>query len=256
MFTMHSHIAKSVFGNSVNILCVCRGKIMTVQDNRVVLITGASSGLGLACAEHLHSKGYRVYGTSRQIKRDTPSGSFQMIRMDVCDDNSVKEAIGRIVAAEKQLDILVNNAGISVSGAVEDISIAEYKIQFETNFFGALRVCQGVLPIMREQRSGCIINVSSLAGQIGLPFDGAYAASKFALEGVSEALRMEVKAFGIKVVLLEPGDINTGMTARNLLSEKSTPVYSENFNRARKSAMVNEKWDLLRRASPGLSKRS
>ncbi len=212
------------------------------NQKKVVLITGASAGIGQACANHLHNKGFIVYGTSRRAEVVSTSTSYKMVGMDVCDESSVKDAVDTILKAEGRLDIVVNNAGISIGGAVEDISIAEFKKQFETNFYGVLRVCQAVLPVMREQKSGLIVNVSSIGGQIGIPFDGAYSASKFALEGVTETLSTEVQSFGIKVVLLLPGDVSTGMTARNFRAErsKSNPVYLEKFDAVLKSSIENE----------------
>ena len=182
---------------------------------KVVLITGASSGIGQACAEHLAKNGWRVFGTSRGAS-SAPSISvpFEMVTMDVEDENSVRKCVDSVIAWAGRLDAVVNNAGISIMGSVEDTSIEEAKAQLETNFFGVLRVCRATLPILRRQGRGHVINISSLAGIIGLPFSGLYSASKFALEGVSESLRMECRAFGIRVVLVEPGDFRTQITAR------------------------------------------
>ncbi len=182
---------------------------------KVVLITGASSGIGQACAEHLAKNGWRVFGTSR-VASSAPSTSvpFEMVTMDVEDENSVRKCVDSVIAWAGRLDAVVNNAGISIMGSVEDTSIEEAKAQLETNFFGVLRVCRATLPILRRQGGGHVINISSLAGIIGLPFSGLYSASKFALEGVSESLRMECRAFGICVVLVEPGDFRTNITAR------------------------------------------
>ena len=157
-----------------------------------------------------------------------------MIQMDVTDDTSIKTAVRHIVDKEGHLDVVVNNAGIGVAGSIEDTSMEEIKFQFETNFFGVFRVCHEVLPIMRIQRSGYIINISSIAGLIGVPFQGAYSASKFALEGLTEALRMEIKSFGIHTVLIEPGDFNTGFTINRIKTKKSqiSSIYSDRFKRA------------------------
>ncbi len=188
--------------------------------SRVVLITGASSGLGRAMAKHLSGAGFTVYGTSRK-----PAGGdlpYSMIGMDVTDEKSVQEAVDRVLEAEGRIDVVVNNAGISVTGSIEDCSLEEARRQFETNFFGVLRVVRAVLPSMRERRSGKIINVGSIAGLIGLPFQGLYSASKFALEGLTEALRMEVAAFGIDVVNVDPGDFRTEMTENRILAAAAT----------------------------------
>lgn len=184
---------------------------MVPKQKGVVLITGASSGIGHACAQHLHQIGYRVFGTSRHPE-DAPSAAFEMIQMDVDSVDSVSRGVAHVMEQASRLDVVVNNAGIGFAGSIEDTTIAEAKAQFETNFFGALRLCQVALPIMRQQRAGTIVNISSLAGQIGIPFQGFYSASKFALEGMSETLRMEVKSFNIHVVLIEPGDFHTEFT--------------------------------------------
>lgn len=204
----------------------------STTNKKVILVTGASSGIGKTCVEFLSQKGYKVYGTSR--KPATQPGASQMIQMDVNNDASVKKAIGHIVTKEGRLDVVINNAGMGVAGAVEQTSVDETKHQFETNFFGVLRVCQEALPVMRRQQSGYIINVSSIGGLIGIPFQGAYSASKFAVEGLTEVLRMEVKPFGVKVVLVEPGDFNTGFTDSRLIAQQAqeTSDYSVRFKSA------------------------
>jgi NAD(P)-dependent dehydrogenase (short-subunit alcohol dehydrogenase family) len=216
-------------------------KHTNTTNDRVVLITGASSGFGEACALHLSQSGYRVYGTSRNAslehKTDTPhrqSPAFTMIPMDVRETASVNEGIEYISAREGRIDVVVNNAGIGVAGAVEDMSIDEVKNQFETNFFGVVRICQAVIPKMRAQHSGYIINISSIGGVMGIPFQSAYSASKFALEGFTEAFRIEIKPFGIHVVLIEPGDFKTSFTKNRIKSTKSqkNSVYSGQFHTA------------------------
>jgi NAD(P)-dependent dehydrogenase (short-subunit alcohol dehydrogenase family) len=206
---------------------------MADAKRRVVLITGASSGIGQACARRLARRGYRVFGTSRwpQAGAEEP---FEMIAMDVTDADSVQEGVATIVARSGRLDVVANNAGFGFAGAVEDTSIEEAREIFETNFFGVLRVCRATLPYMRERRAGTIINISSLSGLIAQPFQGMYSATKFALEGVSEALRTEVRPFGIHVVLVEPGDTRTAFTAnrrQTAASQKASP-YAENAQRA------------------------
>jgi NAD(P)-dependent dehydrogenase (short-subunit alcohol dehydrogenase family) len=158
---------------------------------------------------------------------------FELLQMNVDQDESVSQTIDAIRRKAGRLDVVVNNAGFGYAGAVEDTSIEEAKAQFETNFYGVLRVCQAVLPLMREQGAGLIVNVSSIAGRIGLPFQGLYSAAKFAVEGLSEALRMEVRSFGVHVVLVEPGDFQTAFTSRRLLTERSErPAYATAFSRA------------------------
>ena len=205
------------------------------MDKKVVLITGASTGIGNECAKFLSKKGFIVYGTSRKAtyKDSVNSDGFFLIKMDVDDKDSIKKAIDFIYNKEKQIDVLINNAGWGVSGAVEDISIDDAKKLFETNFFGVLNTCKIVLPIMRNQKSGCIINISSIGGVLGLPFQGLYSATKFAVEGLTEALRMEVKSFGINVVLIEPGDFKTSFTMRRKkMSSDENSIYYQQVERA------------------------
>jgi short-subunit dehydrogenase len=137
-----------------------------------------------------------------------------MILMDVNNDDSVKKAVNHIMKKTGRIDVLINSAGFGISGAIEETTVDKAKEQFETNFFGIHRVCREILPTMRKHGTGCIINISSIGGLLGLPFQGFYCATKYAIEGYSESLRMEVKSFGIKVVLIEPGDIKTQFTHR------------------------------------------
>jgi NAD(P)-dependent dehydrogenase (short-subunit alcohol dehydrogenase family) len=204
---------------------------MAASQNRVALVTGASSGIGRACAELLAARGYRVYGASRQ---PVAGPLVQPIPMDVRDDASVDDAVARVIGREGRIDIVVNNAGIAIAGAVEDTSINEAREQFEANFFGVLRVCRAVLPALREQRAGYIVNIGSIGGLVAIPYQALYSASKFALEGLSESLRLEVSRFGIHVVLIEPGDHRTGLTRnrRNTGDSASNPAYRDRFRRA------------------------
>ena len=196
--------------------------ITMIDNRRVILITGASSGIGKTCAHHLHRQGYRVYGTSRSapapqdndgLPSQMPEFPYKMLRMNVDDDQSVQAGVDSVLADAGRIDVLVNCAGFGIAGAIEDTSTEEAKAQLETNFFGTLRACRAVLPEMRERGSGYVVNISSIGGIIGLPFQGLYSASKFAIEGLSEALRLEMKPFGVKIVMIEPGDFATGFTA-------------------------------------------
>ena len=207
-----------------------------------MLITGASSGIGEACAKRLAAEGGRVYGTSRHPSGETGIPNVQMLAMDVNSDESVNAAIEQIIRAEGRLDVVVNNAGFGIAGAVEDTSIEEAKALFETNFFGMLRVCRAVLPAMRAARGGTIVNISSLGGRIGLPYQGLYSATKFAVEGMSEALRMEVRPFGIRVTMIEPGDFRTGFTAnrRYVAAKGDNSAYQGSFERTIKVAEKDE----------------
>lgn len=195
---------------------------LTGESRKVILITGASSGIGRACAGHLSSRGYRVFGTCRNAgDLKLANCNIEMLSMNVDDESSVQAAIKDLLEKAGRLDCVVNNAGFALMGSVEDTSIKEAKAQMETNFFGVLRVCRAVLPVMRKQGSGHIINISSLAGVLGLPFSGLYSASKFALEGMTESLRLELRPFGVRVVLIEPGDFNTQLPARRRIAKES-----------------------------------
>lgn len=204
---------------------------------QVVLITGASSGLGRACADHLAGLGHHVYGSRRRADFPQELAGLtypRMIPMDVCDDGSVRAAIEFVLNAEKRLDVVVNNAGIGVAGAVEDTSIEEARALFETNFFGVHRVCRAALPTLRAQRSGLIVNISSLGGLVAIPFQGFYSASKFAIEALTEALRMELAPFGIRVTMIEPGDFKTGFTDNRTFTKQAStnPAYESACRRA------------------------
>jgi NAD(P)-dependent dehydrogenase (short-subunit alcohol dehydrogenase family) len=201
------------------------------KEKRVVLVTGASSGIGLACATHLAGRGYRVYGTSRRSGFG-PAGGVAMLVADVTDDHSVEQAVAAVLEREGRLDIVVNNAGMGIAGPVENTSIEQAKRQLEVNFFGAFRVCRAVLPALRNQRSGYIVNIGSIGGLIAIPYQAMYSASKFALEGLSESLRMEVRPFGVKVVIIEPGDHKTAITENRTAMAGGTDAYSRSFQAA------------------------
>ena len=210
------------------------------MSDKVILITGSSSGIGKVCAEYLSKKGHKIYGTSR--RRSGKSEGYELIKMDVNDDTSVKEGINYIVQKEGRLDVVVNNAGMGIAGSVEDTSIEEFKFQFETNVFGVLRICNEILPEMRKQKSGYIVNIGSIAGLIGVPFQGAYSASKSALRSLTEVMRMEVKPFGIHTVLIEPGDFSTGFTGNRIKTKRSqiSSVYSHRFKKGLESSEEDE----------------
>lgn len=199
----------------------------------VVLITGASSGIGRACADYLSETGCNVYRASRSFPSADLNDSTR-IHMDVDDDDSVNDCVRRVLEKEGAIDVVVNCAGYGLAGPVEESSIQEIKAQFETNLFGVIRVCQAALPLMRRQRAGLIVNISSIGGLISLPFQGLYSASKFALEAATEALRMEVAPFGIRVVLIEPGDFDTPFTShrRKAVKAEESAVYRERFEKA------------------------
>ena len=179
---------------------------------KVVLITGGSSGIGKAIGEYLFHKGFTVYGTSRNPENIAHS-IFPLIALDVRNVESIKQAVAKIILISSRIDVVINNAGVGITGPLEEIPTEEIKNNFETNFFGPIEVMKAVLPQMREQESGLIINVTSIAGYMGLPYRGVYSASKGALEIVTEAISMEVKNFGIKVVNVAPGDFATNIAS-------------------------------------------
>ena len=184
---------------------------------KVVFITGISSGFGKSTAEYLAQKGHVIYGTSR--KDIDVEDRINVLKADVTDVDSVKAAIETVLQKEGRIDILINNAGMGISGPVETALSDDIRLQMRTNFMGAVNVIQAVLPAMRKQKSGTIINISSIGGLMGLPFQGFYSASKFAIEGISEALRMELKPFNIKVVVIRPGDFFTSFTSNRKADE-------------------------------------
>tara|TARA_B100000767_G_C19755661_1_gene532847 strand:- start:1635 stop:2441 length:807 start_codon:yes stop_codon:yes gene_type:complete len=181
---------------------------------QVVLVTGASSGIGKSIATHLHSLGYRIYGTSRSPKKYTQNFPFPLLELDVTKPESIAQFISEINKKEAGVDVLINNAGIGIMGPLEETSIKALRNNFETNFFGPLAMVQQVLPLMRKRKKGTIINITSIAGYMGLPYRGGYSASKGALNIVSEALRIEVANQGITVMTLAPGDYATDIASR------------------------------------------
>lgn len=180
--------------------------------NKVVLITGGSSGIGKSIGEFLHKKGFVVYGTSRSPEKVVNS-IFPLIALDVRNVASIQSAIAKVIEISGRLDIVINNAGVGITGPLEEIPMEEIKNNFETNFFGPIEVMKAVLPQMREQKSGLIINITSIAAYMGLPYRSVYSASKGALELITEALRMEVKQFGIEITNVAPGDFATNIAS-------------------------------------------
>lgn len=205
---------------------------------KVALITGSSSGIGFATAALLARNGIYTYASMRNTAKAGVVNDLarkeklplQTIQMDVTDDRSVKNAVNKIIQEKKSIDVLVNNAGYGLMGCVEDVTLDEVKAQFETNLFGVIRVTQAVLPSMRKQKRGVIVNVSSIAGRIGFPVTPAYICTKFALEGLSESMRYELTPFGIKVVIVEPGAVRSNfINAISMAKRASDPnsPYSE-----------------------------
>ena len=205
------------------------------MPSEAVLITGCSSGIGYATAERLAADGWKVYATAR--KPETLSGlkekGCETLPLDVTDEASMSAAVDTVIAAEGAVGVLVNNAGYSQSGAVESVPIDRIRRQFETNVFGLIRMCQLVLPGMREQRWGKIVNLGSMGGRLTFPGGGLYHATKYAVEAISDALRFEVRGFGVDVILIEPGLIVTkfGEMAKASVGESAGDGPYEHFNR-------------------------
>lgn len=189
---------------------------------KVVLITGGSSGIGKSVGEFLSEKGFIVYGTSRNPIK-IKNHPFKLVALDVNNIDTISKAIDEVIANEGKLDVLVNNAGMGITGPIEETPTDEMRKVFNTNLFGAIDVMKAVLPQMRKQQSGLIINVTSIAGYMGLPFRGIYSATKGALEIVTEAIRMEVKAFNIEVTNVAPGDFATNIAS----GRYHTPVFED-----------------------------
>ena len=196
---------------------------------KVALVTGSSSGIGFETSLALARNGFYTFATMRNISKGEKIKELakkenlpiEIIELDVDKENSVKNTINTIIEKKQRVDVLVNNAGWGLWGSVDDVSIDEFKAQFETNFFSIIRMIQEVAPIMREQKSGHIINISSIAGRIGFPISPAYISSKFALEGLSESLRFELMPFGVNVIIIEPGMIKTNFFEPMKLGKKA-----------------------------------
>ena len=213
-----------------------------VSNQKVSIVTGSSSGIGLETALTLARNGYFTYATMRNPEKDAPiknalkkeNLSIKVIQLDVIDDESLKNAIDHVTSEAGRIDVLVNNAGYGLVGALEELSMEEIKAQYETNLFGLVRVIQAVLPTMRKQRSGRILNLSSGAGLFGYPGGSAYVSSKFAVEGLSESMAYELEPFGIRVILIEPGFVQTNFASSMVIAKKaqdSTSPYSQMMQR-------------------------
>jgi NAD(P)-dependent dehydrogenase (short-subunit alcohol dehydrogenase family) len=211
-----------------------------MSDQRVVLITGASSGVGQSTARLLSRENYKVFGTSRNPAGAEAIPAVEMLPLDVCADDSVRACVEAVSSRAGHIDVLINNAGYELAGAVEELTAEEARAQFETNFFGVVRMIAAVLPVMRRQRRGHIINVSSLAGISSIPFLGLYSASKFALEGYTEALRHEVRPFDIRVSLAEAGFLKTPMMNNRQIAANPIAEYDPWRQRALDAIRAHE----------------
>jgi len=195
----------------------------------VVLVTGASRGIGRAIAQKFVQAGYQVFGTTRQT---SPVGTVtRVLHLDVQEEESVEKCVDAVLAQTGRIDFLINNAGISIYGAIEEVSLAQIKAVFETNFFGVVRMTQAVLPTMRRQAGGRVINIGSLAGFLPMPYQAAYAASKHALAGWTETLDLEVRRFGIRAILIQPGFIRTDIDRNSTTGALLKDIYSDERSR-------------------------
>lgn len=212
------------------------------SNQKVSIVTGSSSGIGLETALILARNGYVTYATMRTPEKvaliknavEKESLPIKVIQLDVTDDESLKIAIDHVTSEDGRIDVLVNNAGYGLVGALEELSMEEIKAQFETNLFGLVKVIQAVLPTMRKQRSGRILNLSSGAGLFGYPGGSAYVSTKFAVEGLSESIAYELEPFGIKVILIEPGFVKTNFANSMVIAKKAqdpTSSYSQMMQR-------------------------
>ncbi len=208
-----------------------------MSEKRVAIVTGSSSGIGFEISLILARHGFKTYATMRDLLKSSTLRSIadkekiplKCVQLDVTNDMSVKQAIETIVNEANKIDILVNNAGYGLSGALEDLLINEIKLQFDTNYFGLIRATQAVLPIMRNQSAGIIVNISSGLGRFGIATSSAYASSKFAIEGLTESMSYELEPFGIRTILIEPGIIKTNFIKASVLAQKSTDPNSPYF---------------------------
>ncbi|RYY98300.1 MAG: SDR family oxidoreductase [Chitinophagaceae bacterium] len=204
---------------------------------QVVIVTGASSGLGESIATHLAAQGHTVYGSARSLGgQERP---FRTLSMDVGSAESVSAAVAQVLAAEGRIDVLINNAGLGIAGPLETLSLDDCARVLDTNVLGALRTTQAVLPAMRRQGSGKIINISSIGSEIGLPYRGMYSASKAALDRITEALRTELAPFGVQACVVQPGGVRTDINANRLRSElPAGNPYKESFDAT--YALINQ----------------
>jgi short-subunit dehydrogenase len=207
------------------------------QEKEVAVVTGSSTGIGFKTSLTLARNGFHTYATMRKLegrsKQITDIAKndnlpLQVIQLDVDNDKSVLEAFNRIVTENDRIDVVVNNAGYALVGAFEETSMQEIKAQFETNFFGAVRVMQAVIPIMRKQRSGKIVNITSMGGRVAVPLDSIYHGTKFALEGLSESIQYELEPFRIKVILIEPGAVGSNFWKNLKMAAKASGLDNKN----------------------------
>ncbi len=214
-----------------------------MTNQKIAVVTGSSSGIGYETALVLARNGFRTYATMRNLEKAKAISNvakrenllLHTIKLDVIDEKSVNDAIKKIKSDAGRIDVLVNNAAYGLVGSLEDVSMSEIKAQYETNVFGLIRVTQAVLPIMREQKSGIIVNISSIVGKIALPLWSSYIGTKFAVEGLSESIAYDLEPFGIKVVIIEPGAIKTNFDTGTVVAQKNQNPSSPYYNSMQKS---------------------
>ncbi len=229
---------------------------LSSSNRKVAVVTGSSSGLGYEISLMLARNGFLTYATMRNLNKSENIKSIaskenlpiRINQLDVTDDVSVKDAVQAILSETGRIDVLVNNAGYVLSGAFEDLAMDEIKTQYDTNVFGLIRITQAVLPIMRRQKSGIIVNISSGAGRFGYPGQSAYISTKFAVEGLSESMSYELEPFGIKVVVVEPGVIRTNIVSGMVVAKKSQDPNSPYLQIIQKMATVLE--NMMENGSP------
>ena len=202
------------------------------SKQKTVLVTGGTTGIGRAICSTLHRAGYEVFGTGRSVETGSRPEGYTLVRIDVRDADSISAALDYVRRTAGRIDVLVNNAGVGMAGSIEDSNIEEIAEVFDVNVYGILRMCQAVLPEMRRRKNGIIINVSSVGALMGLPYRGVYSASKAAVESITESLSQEAMRFGVRMVLIEPGDFRTSINKHRKVSATArTSVYGEEFER-------------------------
>jgi NAD(P)-dependent dehydrogenase (short-subunit alcohol dehydrogenase family) len=210
-----------------------------MSQKKVAIVTGSSSGMGYETSLILARNGFHTYATMRKLEGEgskqiidiakNENLPLQVIQLDVNDDKSVTDAINRIAKEKDRIDVVINNAGYDLMGALEETSMEEIKAQFETNFFGAVRVMQAVIPTMRKQGAGIIVNITSLGGRISFPLNSPYHATKFALEGLSESIKYELEPFGIKIIVIEPGGVDSNFLKNLKMAAKTSDPLSSPY---------------------------
>lgn len=215
---------------------------MNSKYGKVVLITGASSGIGKCTAEFMAKQGYKVYGGSRRGGEDIDfdEGFIKMFKLDVCNDESIQAAVNTVLEVEGRIDILINAAGIGICGSVEEVSGDEALMQIDTNYLGVVRMLNAVLSHMREARNGLVVNIGSVGGIFSIPFQTHYSSSKYALEALTEGLRIEMKPFNVRATLVEPGDTKTSFTVSRVYAEKAK---HSNYGREFKASIAQMEHD-------------